>query len=98
VNASPATGVDENEALLMAADAAAIDAANAVTEADIEPRYHPVLMFYTNRQTVTFGKMLKEKGVESYSHRGKTCFDISTRSYSDGRTYPDFLTPFLSHL
>jgi hypothetical protein len=50
--------------------------ANAVTETDIKARFHPVLKFYTSRQTIKFGRMLKEKGISPYSHRGKSCYDL----------------------
>jgi hypothetical protein len=72
---------DANEILLNAAYAAAITAANAVNETDINARFHPVLVFYTNRQTIKFGRMLKAKGVESYSHRGRTCYGLSSMGY-----------------
>ena len=97
-----ASSQDANEALLQAAEAAAITAANAVTDSDIKPRYRPVLMFYTNRQTVKFGLMLKRKGIESNSHRGKTCYDFppasAYRTYEEAWEYARVYRETLSTL
>lgn len=75
---APKLSPDINETLLSAAYTAAIDAANAVKPTDIQARYYPALMFYTSRTTLKFGRMLKEKGLESYSWRGKRCFDLAS--------------------
>ena len=91
MTALPVSSQDADEALLEAAKAAAITAANAVSEADINCRYRPRVMFYTNRQTVMFGRMLKKQGIKSYSHRGKTCYDFPTipayRTYEEAWAY-----------
>ena len=67
---------DPNETLLNAGFAAAAVAANAVTDANIKARYYPFLKFYSDRKTIKLGRMLKAKGIESFSHRGRTCYNL----------------------
>jgi hypothetical protein len=83
-------------ALYHGAIAAAHAAANAIEEKDIEARFFPVLIFLTDRQSVTFGRYLETQGIRKggpygTSWRGRTCFKVPGgepyRTYEEAWAY-----------
>jgi hypothetical protein len=86
----------EHAAVYHAARAAAISAANAVEVTNIEARFYPVLIFLTDRKSVTFGRYLKSQGIKKggphgEKWRGKTCFNLPGgepyRTYEEAWAY-----------
>lgn len=94
-------------ALYNAAQVAAVTAANAVTDADIKSRFYPVLMFLTDRSSVTFGRYLKSIGINNHGPhgekwRGRTCFYLPTpepfHTYEEALAYVEAFAKALPNL
>lgn len=96
----PAPPVEQDKhghaALYHRAQAAAIAAANAIEQEQVEARFYPVLIFLTNRKSVTFGRFLQSQGIKKggpYGEkwRGRTCFNLPGgepyRTYEEAWAY-----------
>lgn len=103
----PATTGDKHAAMYHAAFAAAVAAANAVQEETIKPRFYPVLIFLTDRTSVTFGRYLETQGIRKggphgEKWRGRTCFKLPGgkpyRTYEEAWAYVEAFAKALPDL